>query len=217
MIVMERLDLPRYMLMEDFYSVRTQIITHFFGPCMHSILCSIRTHLHSNNIIHGDLHFGNIFVCEEIKMFTVRSNPVKFIDFGRSIKVSEQSYDEPNIRLIFSVDVIMLVRAACRMCVKTSSSKRTSPQEKRLHHEWTSLVINMVSTFLDHGNLIAFEELKTIATTNIAAKDKHKLSSSSTCSNCSEVFEWVNYLLKHKCFHRKGHNERGSFLDIVCT
>jgi predicted unusual protein kinase regulating ubiquinone biosynthesis (AarF/ABC1/UbiB family) len=104
--VMERVNTP-YVLMDKFLQT-VRNIPHSTHCCIHNVLTTIRIHFHRNDIIHGDLHFGNIFVDDRFVGFEQPTTPVLFIDFGRTLNLSTILLKFPRnvIDRILSVDVL---------------------------------------------------------------------------------------------------------------
>jgi hypothetical protein len=119
--VMERVKKP-YVPMDKFL-ITVRGIPHSTHCVIHNVLTTIRMHFHPKDIIHGDLHFGNIFVDDRFVGFEQPTTPILFIDFGRTINLSTNIIKFPRdvIDRILSVDVLQLVRAACRECFMHSS------------------------------------------------------------------------------------------------
>jgi predicted unusual protein kinase regulating ubiquinone biosynthesis (AarF/ABC1/UbiB family) len=115
---MERVNTP-YVLMDTFLQT-VRLLHHYTYCCIHNVLTTIRMHLHRNDIMHGDLHFGNIFVDDRFVGFEQPTTPVIFIDFGRTINLRDK-FPPAVIHRILSIDVLLLVRAACRECFMQSS------------------------------------------------------------------------------------------------
>jgi len=208
MIVMERLQEP-YMLMRDFFTTCTLHSVHY---AIHYTLCMIRTHLHPVRVVHGDLHFGNIFVDQTIGNFAFSAKPIQFIDFGRTTVLSDD-FPKKDIELLRSIDVMALVRAACRACIKASTR---GPKSGDREHMQATCVIDVVTHFLDYKDMKSFSALRLLAIHHMPPDFLKTETKKGTCRQCAEMYDWIEYLLKHKCCVRKdGDGRKLSFLDIT--
>jgi predicted unusual protein kinase regulating ubiquinone biosynthesis (AarF/ABC1/UbiB family) len=101
--------------------------------------CKCSTH----TSIHGDLHIHNIFVHNNLGTYMHVPAPVKFIDFGRTICL-HGNFSEEDIFTLMSIDVMALLRAACRQCLATANVERRGRR-----HDQARSTRNMLANFLD--------------------------------------------------------------------
>jgi hypothetical protein len=210
MIVMERLQEP-YMLLAEFFKTCTLHSVHL---AIHYTLSMLRTHIHPN-VVHGDLHFGNIFVDGTIGNFACSAKPIQFIDFGRTTVLSQRVFTRKDIQQLCSIDVVALVRAACRACIRASTSKR---QHCERTHIQATCVIDVVTHFLECSGMTTFNGLRLLATTHMPPAFPKTEKKKGTCDLCATMYDWIEYLLKHKfCTSKQDKDSRYklSFLDIT--
>lgn len=198
---------------------------NFVNSVMNRVLTTVCTYLQPNQIVHGDLHFGNIFVHASSLMFLDSdSSPVQFIDFGRTVFLNSLRLSESDRRHLLSMDVMALVRAASRIC---AHGKKSDPHFERRHSQ-VNIVMSVVKTFLASAGdlLIPVDTLKALVVDRSQTRSSRSLvdsprsrSSTVACNLCGQIYEWTDALLKHRMFVAD-NGDKVAFLDITsggCT
>jgi serine/threonine protein kinase len=200
---MERLCAPYLSLHDHLSSTHILRSTDWTLHAIHHVLQMLNTYFYPRKIIHGDLHYHNIFVHEHLGHFMHAPAPVKFIDFGRTVSLKDK-FSDADIRTLMSIDVLALLRAACRQCQATTDVDR-----HRARHHQSQKIHEMLTGFLDHHRMVSMKKLKDMAPQVRSPHARH-------CEQCSGVYDWVDALLRHPMFpNKEGRSNVLSFLDIT--
>jgi serine/threonine protein kinase len=200
---MERLCAPYLSLHDHLSSTHILHSTNWTQHAIHHVLQMLNTYFYPQQIIHGDLHYHNIFVHERLGQFMHTPEPVKFIDFGRTVSLNGK-FSDADILTLMSIDVLALLRAACRQCRATADVARN-----RSRHHQSRMIHDMLIGFLDHHHMVSMQTLERMAPQVVRSHAHH-------CEQCSGVYDWVDALLRHPMFpNKEGRSHSLSFLDIT--
>lgn len=207
-----------YVSLADFASIPNVLSSpHLLVPSIHSILTMLRTHFHPNLIVHGDLHFGNIFVDRRLEVFELSDVSVQFIDFGRTVTLSSTDFTADDISYLLSIDAMALLRAACQRC----HEYRGDSNNRHAHAEVVKL---MLKSFLNSSTALAsWSRLEHVLAPSAPSVS---LKPSKSCEQCALMYDWIDRLLRHPMFKKNPTNDRAnkrragdnnifSFLDIT--
>jgi serine/threonine protein kinase len=198
---MERLCSPYLSLHDHLSSSNILPSTDWTLHSFHYVLQMLNTYFYPKHIIHGDLHNHNIFVHNNIGTYMHVPAPVKFIDFGRTICL-DGKFSVQDIFTLMSIDVMALLRAACRQCLGTTNVERRGRR-----HAQAQAIKNMLTNFLAiNEGMVSMDTLERMV-------PKLRVRGSQICPQCSVVYDWVDALLRYPMFPNK--EGRLSFLDIT--
>ena len=203
---MERLCSPYLTLHDHLSSPNILQSPDWTLHAIHHVLQMLNTYFYPKHIIHGDLHYHNIFVHNNLGTYFHVPAPVKFIDFGRTICLHD-NFSQEDIFTLMSIDVMALLRAACRQCMATTQGDR-----KRHRHNQASSIKNMLTNFLlMNQGMVSMAKLERMVTKSSVRGSHHQ-----NCEQCSVVYDWVDALLREHLFpNKKGRSNSLSFLDIT--